>query len=334
LEYQVEETSKKAKRPGRRVLLTVLAVLVVMAVVSLFAIYQVEKAEAYSRYMGVRNVSSERVAKIVRGAEMSANNVFDDVSRNLGSSEEVIAALKDKADLNLDVRGYFAAFVPNFFPEKGIWFEPYIYQPETGGFEFRQVGSARHNYMKSTWYLQAMESGGSFWSEPYYYYDGTSMSGHYCTFAKPIFDAKGEIACVCGADMKLEFLTKELEWVDETSKNNKMLNKYQPYTEFDFYSVIFSADGTCIAHPDEKSLSITDKDILDDLAKGRSGVVDMDVDGQACTLYYGPIEFVEWTVAVIVPRQDFLKPMLPAAIVLLSLVIIGVIIVWFVCKRL
>ena len=331
---EVEETSNKSKKVGRSVLLPVLLVLLGMAAMSLWTIYQVEKAEAYARYMGVKNVSAERIAMIIRGAELSANNIFDNVQRNLTTPDDVIAALREKAELNLDVRGFFAAFVPNFFPEKGIWFEPYIFQPETGGFDYRQVGSARHNYMKSTWYLEAVETGKCFWSEPYYYYDGTSMSGHYCTFTKPLYGDDGELACVCGADMKLEFLTKELEWVDQTNKNNKLLNKYKPYTEYDFYTVIFSKDGTCIAHPEEKNLSIIDQDVLRDLKQKKSGVADMNINGEACMLYYGPIEFVDWTIAVIVPRQDFLKPMLPTGIILLTLVVLGMIIVFMVCRKL
>ena len=49
-----------------------------------------------------------------------------------------------------------------------------------------QVGSARHDYTKSNWYVQAEKEMKSFWSEPYYYYDGTSISDHYCTFVQPI----------------------------------------------------------------------------------------------------------------------------------------------------
>ena len=242
----VEDFPKTApKRPSGRIMFTVFVVLMAMATVSFMAIYQVIKAEAHARYMGIKNVSSEKVARIVRGTEMNANNIFDDVGCSLQDPEAVIAALKNKANLNYDVRGYFAAFVPNYFPEKGTWFEPYIYQSEYGGFEYRQVGSARHNYTKSGWYVQAKDKGHSFWSEPYYYYDGTSMSGHYCTFVKPVYDSKGDLACVCGADMKFEWLAKELEWVDESSRSNKIINKYQFLTDFGFYTVILSNDGTC-----------------------------------------------------------------------------------------
>lgn len=328
-----ETTDKEVKKYRRRILLTVAMVLIAISAVACMAIYQIVKAEAHARYVGIKNVSSEKIAKIIRGVEMNANNIFDEVGKNLNDPENVIAALKNKANLNLDVRGYFAAFVPNYFPEKGTWFEPYIYQPEYGGFDYRQVGSARHNYTKSPWYIQAKNKGNSFWSAPYYYYDGTSMSGHYCTFVKPLYDDKGNLACVCGADMKFEWLAKELEWIDETSKNNKILNRYQFLTNFGYYTVILDRDGTCIAHPEEKTLTIDNEDVLKQLATKKSGVADMNIDGQKCTIFYGPIEYIDWAVAVIVPKYDIFKPLLPIATLLLAMAIVGLLIVWFICKR-
>ena len=330
LEEMPKTTSPKSKR---RLLLTVLAVLFAMALLSFVMIYQVIIAESHARYNGIKSVAAEKVSKIVRGAEMNANNIFDEVARNLDSPEHVIAALKTKANLNLDVRGYFAAFTPEYFPEKGTWFEPYVYQPEYGGFEYRQVGSARHNYTKSPWYIRATERNASFWSEPYYYYDGTAMSGHYTTFVKPIYDTKGDLACVCGADMKFEWLAKELEWVDQSSKSNKVVNRYKSLTDFDFYTVILGSDGTSIVAPEEKTVALTDENVLKALAQKKSGVNEFDIDGEACSVYYGPIEYVDWSVAVIVPKSDIVKPLLPIALILLGMVVVGIMIVWFVCKK-
>lgn len=328
-----DETKTISKRPSRRVLLTVFIILMVTVAAAMLTCYQLIYAEVYSRYIGVKNTSAEKVSKIIRGTEMNANNVFDEVSMHLENSEEVITALKSKVKLNLDVRGYFAAFVPDYFPEKGTWFEPYIYQPEYGGFEYRQVGSARHNYTKSPWYVQAKESGKSFWSEPYYYYDGTSMSGHYTTFIKPLYNMKGDLACVCGADMKFEWLAKELKWVDESSKNNKLLNKYQIFRDSKFYTIILNNDGACIAHPEEKEINISDKEMLKDLAQNKNGMATMSIDGETCMIFYGPIEFVNWSIAVIVPRSEIMKPMLTIATLFLAIVTLGMIIVWLVCKK-
>lgn len=330
----MEETAKQLfKRPIRRILLTFLIVKII-TIASAFAMcYQAIKAEAYARYTGIKSVSSEKIAKTIRGVEMNAQNIFDDVSNHLDSPEDVIAALKQKANLNMDTRGYFAAFELNYFPEQGTWFEPYIYQPDVTGFEYKQVGSARHNYTKSPWYIQAKATGNSFWSEPYYYYDGTSMSGHYCTYIKPIYNSEGRLACVCGADLKFEWLAKELAWVDDNSKSNSLLNKYHLIKHFDYYSVIFNNDGTCIVHPEEKTLAINDKEVLKDLAQKKSGITDMNVNGVACTMYYGPIEYIDWTLAVIVPKQDLWKPLIPVVVVLFLLTVIGLLIVRTVCRR-
>jgi sensor histidine kinase YesM len=133
--------------------------------------------------------------------------------------------------------------------------------------------------------------------------------------------------------MKFEWLVKELEWIDESSKFNKILNRYQFLTDFGFYTVILDKEGTCIAHPEEKTLTINDKDVLKRLATKKSGVADLKIDGKECTIFYGPIEYIDWAVAVIVPKQDILKPLLPTATLLLVMVVAGLLIVWFVCKR-
>lgn len=330
-------TSNTAPKPAttaqRWLIGTIAAVLTAVMAASALICYQALMAEAHARYLGIRNVASEKVAKTIRGVEMSANNIFAEVEKNLQSPETVIAALEGKASLNLDVRGYFAAFTPNYFPEKGTWFEPYIYQPETGGFEYKQMGSARHNYTKSPWFIRAKKATGTFWSRPYYFYDGTTLSGHYFTFVKPIYDNDGKLACVCGADMKFGWLSKELEWVDDISKNNSLLNRYHPDSDYDFYSVIINNDGTCIAHPNDKALIVNDKEFLRDIALQKSGVIDMDVNGEACRIYYGPIEYIHWTAAIVVPKSSLYKPMLDTAVLLLIITTIGLLAVWLLTRK-
>ena len=322
-----------SKRPKAFVLLTVLVFAMIVSAIALWVCYSAVQAECYSRYMGIKNVSAEKIAKIVRGVEMNANNIFDEVSKNYDTPEKVIEALKSKANLNYDVRGYFAAFELDYFPEQGTWFEPYIYQPDVSGYEYKQVGSARHNYTKSPWYVRAKSTGGTFWSDPYYYYDGTSISGHYCTFVRPIYDEQHELVCVCGADMKFEWLAEELRWVDDVSKANSLLNKFHEGTVFDFYTIIFDGDGTCIAHPEGKTPKLTNGKVLNDISRRHGGVADIKIDGVPCTIYYGPVEFVNWTVATIVPKYDIMKPLIPVAAGLLVLDLLGVVLVWLVLRK-
>lgn len=325
---------KSYYRLSQYVLLTVLAVIIVISAISFGAFYYAMKAETNVRYIGMKNVVSEKIAKTIRGMEMNAKNVFDEVGKHMDSPEAVIEALKSKTSLNPDVRGYFAAFVPDYFQQKGRWFEPYVHHQDSSSFEVSQVGSARHDYTKSEWYIRAEKTGESFWSDPYYYQDDPSVaSGHYCTFVKPVHNTTGQLVCVCGADMTLEWLTKELQLIDDEMRNDRLLNAYRIYRDLDFYTVIINNDGTCIAHPKGEMVPIKDKDVISDMAQKQSGKVEMTINGVPSMVYYGPIDYINWSVAIVVPKQDLQKPLLVTGLILLSVAVLGMMVVWLVCRR-
>jgi hypothetical protein len=330
----MEQASKtNSSRTTQYVLLTVLAVMIVTLSISIMVCSQAMTAETHMRYLGVMNVASEKIAKTIRGMEMNANNVFDEVEKHMDTPESVIAALESKTSLNPDVRGYFAAFEPDYFQEKGRWFEPYIHHSDTSEFELTQVGSARHDYTKSDWYVRAKKSGVSFWSDPYYYYDGTNISGHYCTYVKPVFNANGKLACICGADMTFEWLTKELQQIDDQSKMSDMLNILRMSRDFDFYTVVVNSDGSCIAHPEGKNIPFTDENVIRDLAEKKSGIVEMDINGVPSTVYYRPIDYINWSVAVITPKQGVQKPLLILGLCFLATTVLGMTVIWLVSRR-
>lgn len=321
------------KRQSMYLLLVVTAVIIVSLGMSFLAFSYVMRAETNVRYVGLQNIISEKMAKTIKGMETNAKNVFDEVEKHLDSPESVIAALQSKTSLAPDVRGYFAAFEPEYFKEKGKWFEPYVHHTDNSEFVLSMVGSARHDYTKSDWYVRAQKSKEGFWSDPYYYYDGTDMSGHYCTFVEPVFDATGRLACVCGADITFDWLTKELQRIDEQYQHHESLNKYVLMRNLGFFSVVVDHDGSCLIHPDNKKLPIKDKDMLQDLEQKKSGSQDMTVDGVPSTLYYGPIEGIDWALVVVVPRDDIQKPTLTMGFALFALAILGIMIVWIICRR-
>lgn len=330
----MKQTSWKLFSKPVGLLLTVYAVIIIITALSGLAFYLLLKSETHIRYMGIKNVMSEKIARSVWGMEISANNVFDEVERHMDSPDAVIKALESKARLNPEVRGYFAAFEPDFFPQKGTWFEPYVCQTDTvGKYEVRLVGSARHNYTKSDWYVQAKRKHDSFWSEPYYYYDGTNISGHYCTYVRPVFDAEGRLACVCGADMTFDWLAKGIKSIDAAVRSDKNLDLSFLSDNLDFYTVVLNKDGSSLAHPNGESLTVADNHALAALSHKKSGVVEMDVNGVPCTVYYGPIEYVDWSVAVVVPQQDDWKGMELVGLCLLVVAVMGMIVVWLVYRK-
>lgn len=296
-------TESSIKRIRLYVLLSALVFVIAIGAIAYSTCSKAMIAERHARYAGIMNIASEKLAKTIHGMEMNAMNEFDEVEKHLDSPESVIAALKSKTALNPEVRGYFAAFEPGYYPQKGKWFEPYVHHVDSNAFEVRDVGSARHNYFKSPWYIRAKQSSQSFWSEPYYYYDGTNISGHYATFIKPIFDKNGRLACVCGADMTFEWLAKELQRIDSGIKNNELLNSHLFGSDNDFYSIVLYKDGSCIASPEGKKVVMTEEFVVRDLERGKAGTVDMDINGVPSSVFYGPIEHVDWSVAVVVAKE-------------------------------
>lgn len=316
-----------------KVLLTASVVILIAVGASYWAVFKALNAETNVRYSGLQSYVASELCRTIKGMELSAENVFNEVEKHLVSPDAVIAALESESNLNPDVRGYFAAFEPDFFKEKGRWFEPYVHHSDSSKFEMTQVGSARHDYTQSKWYVRAKNLKMPFWSDPYYYYDGTNISGHYCTYVKPVFDSEGKLACVCGADITFEWLSKELLNIDDRSRNAKQVNIFRLKRNFDFYSVVFDKDGTCLVHPQDKNVVITDEVILGNLNNHVGGVVEMDICGVPSVVYYGPIEGLDWTVAVIASKSDLQKPFTYMSIILALIAVIGIVAVWFICRR-
>lgn len=326
--------TKSSKKYMRSIMLETLAVFIVASGISYWIYYQAVKSASHTHYVGIMNVAAEKIGNTVSSMEMNAMNEFDEVEKHLDSPASVIAALESKTSLNPEVRGYFAAFEPNYFPSEGQWFEPYVHHVDDNDFEVRQVGSASHNYHKSEWYIRAKDTKESFWSDPYYYFDGTSISGHYTTFVKPIYDKTGNLACVCGADMTFEWLSKEVQQIDDESRNNDLLNFFLLNDGGEFYTVVLNNDGSSIASPEGKPVKLTEDQVGQSLELRKSGMVETKINGKHSTVYYTPIERVNWSVAVVVTDQGIAKAMIKFGIILLLITILGMIVVWLACRRL
>ena len=322
------------KKESISLMLVITAVIAVCAGASYWAFLHVMEAETNARYVGLQNTISAKVEKTINVMETNAKNVFDEVGESLSSPDAVIEALKRKTEFAPDVRGYFAAFEPEYFKEKGRWFEPYVHRSaDSDGYKLSMVGSARHDYTKSSWYVSAKKKKGGFWSDPYYYYDGSEISGHYCTYVEPVYDADGKLACVCGADMTFSWLTDELKRIDSQYKDNEALNRFRVMRDLDFYSVIVDKDGSSIVYPGTKKVSVKDNEILRSMAEKKRGVLQMPIDGVPSTLYYGPIEGMNWTLMVITPTQDIEKPKMYVGVMLLMVVVLGIFAAWVICRR-
>jgi hypothetical protein len=59
----------------------------------------------------------------------------------------------------------------------------------------------------------------------------------------------------------------------------------------------------------------------------------MKVNGISSTVYYGPIDYIDWSVAVIVPKQMILNPLLFLGLIFILISIAGVLVIWWIVRR-
>ena len=143
----------------------------------------------------------------------------------------------------------------------------------------------------------------SFWSEPYYYQDDLNVtSGNYMTFATPIFDAQGRLACVCGADMTQEWMIDKLRQIEDEVRNDELLNNYRLPGNDDFFIVILNDDGTSFAHCDGSIVTINDEAFIANLKNQHRGVTELEVNGVPSRVYYTPLKRTHWSVAIVVEK--------------------------------
>ena len=298
-------------------------------------VYYGVKAETRGRYQTIMKLVSEKLENILSHEEVCARNVFAEIPNRLESPETVLRALENEMRLNSYIDGYFVAFEPGYFPQYEYWFEAYLHRNDLHA---RNIGSSKHDYFQRDWYKRGKNEEDGYWTDPYF--DDWSEKDIVCTFAMPLYDRMGRKVGVCGADMSLKWLVKELNTINEKSYNTGLVN-IQLSSDFIFHTFIITNKGTYVAHPDEKRvmqenvMSYIDQNdeeavnAVNEMMAQKHGIASMTIDGNYSTVYYMPIKSTDWEIAIAVPKKTF---WLPAIFVLTLLIVVTLVGLWLVYK--
>ena len=126
------------------------------------------------------------------------------------------------------------SFVPNYYPTKGLLFEPYAQKTDTGVIN-RQIGGANHDYREIEFFKKVVTTGESQWVDPYY--DNEGAKDTVISYVMPVHDTSGKLAGVTCIDMALD-------WLSDT------LNYRHIYPSS--FDLLLTEDGKIIAHPAER----------------------------------------------------------------------------------
>ena len=163
-------------------------------------------------YLCIRN----KLAKV----EVTVDNMAWVVADDLEDPDWMYSITQRLVENNPSILGCMVTFVPDYFPQKGHWFEPYAVRRADGTIETMQLGSAEHDYTKIDFYTEAMAKNGGNWCEPYYDKDGARAM--VTTYSVPVHDDKGKTVGVVGADIALD-------WLEEVVEEGKFYKSTQRY---------------------------------------------------------------------------------------------------------
>ena len=232
-------------------------------------------------------------------AENSLNGHLWDAKRNIAYPDSMYGVLEWVLRSHPNLLGCGIAFVPDFYPEKGKLYEPYVYrQLESQGKEMlvrKQAAGPYHDYTQTGFYKTTMKRKTAFWSYPYY--DDITNS-HIVTFCRPIHNEKKDIVAVFGLDI-------DIKWLGDT------LNYRHIYPSS--YNFLLTETGQLIAGPQNESdkkreemesiiRQINDSTVQKSLSNsGRSTILPIkNADGDKGLVFYANFKGTpKWQIALV-----------------------------------
>ena len=152
-------------------------------------------------YLRIRNQLSK--------VEVTLDNMAWVVADDLHSPDSFASATRQLVQHNPVILGSSATCIPNYYPEKGYWYEPYAVRRDDGTIESMQLGSADHDYTKMEFFTAPIAKGGGHWCEPYF--DKEGARAMVTTYGVPVRDGAGKIVAVIDADISLQWLEKVID---------------------------------------------------------------------------------------------------------------------------
>ena len=330
-----------ADRLTRRIILLWILMMAVLSTVVLLRMEAGISRQSEAHYGDVLDLTDEKVQGILRSVEVSAVNVREGVERDLSSPSAVYASLERELKLNPHLRGSAIAFVSNYFPSEGHWFEPYVERRKDGSFRRAQIASEAQDYFKAPQFNEAIATGKDFWAEPEVLESGYKML--LCTYSLPIHDKEGRTIGVLGVNASLDWLTEQMREIDLiVNERSEVPGNREKHP----YSFLLDRTGDYLSHPDTNMIERNYFDQYDPVASkgdtsylhvghemlaGGKGYAKTVVNGVRSFVYYAPIDRTMWSVGIVVPTSTLLKPGISQGLFLLAMMFLGMLAVALVC---
>ena len=195
------------------------------------------------------------------------------------------------------------------------------------------VREADYNYYDKVWYKTPRQKNAPCWVDPFDDYNAGTLSSPemIASYCVPLHNQQGKFIGVISTDLSLKKLTETI-----TAEH--------PYENS--YFMMLGADGHYFVHPDTTKLlkqtiftgtdprEHTDVVALGyEMTNGRTGHMDVNLDGRNLIVLYRPLEGTQWSVALVCPSSEMLRGYNSLNYILLPLLVIGLLLLVMGCRR-
>ena len=169
------------------------------------------KHEAEQRAKTELRKAELEIEKHTEVVENAAKTLALLVKQHLDQPDSVYSATRLVVRTLEDRTSLAVAFVPDYYPQKGRFYEICSSRISEDSVYTRNIGSAEHDYTHMEWFMNGFEHDSCWWSEPYLDDSGSKKMVVSCSL--PIYDAKGTTIAVVCIDVALEYLQNLSEYL-------------------------------------------------------------------------------------------------------------------------
>jgi len=209
------------------------------------------------------------------------------------------------------ISGAFCMFKPDYFPEKGSWFEPYAVNDTTmNDRSYYKLGKLNKDYTKLDVYTIPMRTDSAYWCEPYF--DNGARQQMVISCCVPIHNRLGNKVGVMGVDIPLAELANTLD--DE-------------YIYPSSFFILLSSKGKYLAGKDS-----LDAEVVDEISNNSHGVDwYTNAKGDKKVVFFSQQESsMGWKIAIVCSEKEIYKELKKADFMLIGVGLVGFLLLVFI----
>jgi sigma-B regulation protein RsbU (phosphoserine phosphatase) len=271
------------------------------------------------------NNTVNRIEQVLNPIEKIPEIIARMMESSFLTEDSLIPFLQSVLKNNKTIYGSAIAYEPGYFPEKGLYYAPYVFR-QGDSISTTSLGGENYEYFFMDWYQIPKMTNSAYWSEPYFDEGGANIL--MTTYSAPFYTYKNGVRNFSGVvtiDVSLEFLTQIMSKV-------KILDTG--------YAFLISRNGVIITHPNQKYVmnesifSIAKannqpgmRNVGRNMVQGKSNFASADFKSKykagKLWINYKSLPSSHWSIGVIYPESEMFASLRKINIILMILVVFG-----------